>query len=123
RLHPNLGSHAIHGLAFDRPWRVESHAAAEIRLSLRLPRDDRWPFGGVVVQSITADDDALALTLRLEAEEQAMPACIGWHPWFRKPGRISFQPDAMYPRDADGIACLPLVMPGDGPWDDCFVNR
>lgn len=119
----NFGRHAIHGLAFVMPWVVESHGAVHADLSLRLPRDASWPFGGIVRQSIRASGDALALALRLEAEEQAMPACIGWHPWFRKPERLSFQPEAMYPRDADGIATLPPAAPGQGPWDDCFVNE
>ena len=77
RLSRNFGRHAIHGLAFVLPWMVESHGPAHADLSLRLPRDARWPFGGIVRQSIRASDDALALSLRLEAEEQAMPACIG----------------------------------------------
>ena len=51
-----------------------------------------------------------------------MPAVIGWHPWFLKPDRVEFHPTAIYPRDAEGIACMPVVEPTPGPWDDCFLN-
>jgi aldose 1-epimerase len=57
------------------------------------------------------------------AGSRAMPCAIGWHPWLRKPDDLEFQPDAMYPRDADGIAVLPLVDPTPPPWDDCFINH
>jgi len=53
----------------------------------------------------------------------AMPAVLGWHPWFRKPDRLLFAPSAMYPRDGEGIATLPCVQPTQGPWDDCFINQ
>lgn len=122
RVAPNFGRHAIHGLAFMLPWTVDDHGQAHAELSLRLPRDGRWPFGGVVRQRIRVSADALDLTLQVEAEDLALPACLGWHPWFRKPDRLRFSPRAMYPRDADGIARLPLVPPSPGPWDDCFVN-
>ncbi|MNN41580.1 hypothetical protein D3C81_1557070 [compost metagenome] len=50
-----------------------------------------------------------------------MPAVLGWHPWFRKPDGLVFTPEAMYIRDEDGIATLPVGAPTAGPWDDCFI--
>jgi aldose 1-epimerase len=48
---------------------------------------------------------------------------LGWHPWFRKPERLEFAPASYYPRDAQGIATMPLADPPWGrPWDDCFIN-
>ena len=122
RLAPNLGPHAIHGVGFAMPWQVELHTADCIVLSLQLPRDARWPFGGIARQTIRAMPRCLRLTLGLQAEDQAMPAVIGWHPWFRKPDRIEFAPAAVYPRDAEGIATRPLAPPPPPPWDDCFTG-
>jgi aldose 1-epimerase len=119
----NLGSHAIHGLAFGLPWRVEHAGAAEAELALDLPADARWPFAGRVRQRFEVGPDRLRMTLSLTAGTQAMPATIGWHPWFRKPDRVDFAPRAVYPRDADGIATLPLAGVPAPPWDDCFVNN
>ena len=52
-----------------------------------------------------------------------MPASLGWHPWFRKPDRLDFHPEAMYRRDDEHIAVDELVDVPPGPWDDCFVNN
>ncbi|WP_372018061.1 aldose 1-epimerase [Pseudoxanthomonas sp. 10H] len=122
QLPQNLGGHAIHGVSMWLPWTVDAHDAHAIELSLRLPRDRRWPFGGHARQRIEAGPRALSMTLSVHADGEAMPVAFGWHPWFRKPDRIEFEPSAIYPRDGEGIATLPTVAPTPGPWDDCFVN-
>ena len=117
----NFGGHAIHGIGFSRPWRIDTLEADSAALSLALPHDDYWPFGGTTTQSVRLLEDRLHLELAVQAGDRAMPAVLGWHPWFRKPDRLTFAPAAMYPRDAEGIATLPRVSPVAGPWDDCFV--
>jgi aldose 1-epimerase len=119
----NLGAHAIHGLGFVLPWQVMVQSVRHVEMELPLPMDARWPFGGLAVQRVAIEARQLVLSLSVTAVERAMPAVLGWHPWFRKPDRMEFEPEAMYPRDGEGIAVEP---PGDvpaGPWDDCFVNR
>jgi len=121
-LPANLGPHAIHGLAFDAPWQVAERSNDALRLTLDLSSDPRWPFGGQALHDITVDADTLRLRLRVQAGQRAMPRpVIGWHPWFRKQHDFDFQPRAYYPRDADGIATLPLAPP-PGPLDDCYLN-
>ncbi len=122
RLAPNLGPHAIHGVGFALPWQVELHTGDCIVLALQLPRDARWPFGGVARQTLRVTPRCLRMTLALDAQEHAMPAVIGWHPWFRKPDRLDFAPTAMYPRDAAGLTVLPPGPPTTPPWDDCFLG-
>lgn len=117
----NFGAHAIHGVGFSRPWQLDALGADHAALSLTLPGDAYWPFGGTATQSVRLQGNTLRLDLSVQAGEQAMPAVLGWHPWFRKPDRLVFTPDAMYPRDAEGIATLPRVEPVPRPWDDCFV--
>src|SRR5207342_2863174 len=99
------------------------HESSVAELTLELPEDDRWPFGGSAHQRIVAGRDRLELTLSVRAGRAAMPVVVGWHPWFRKPERVSFSPSHIYPRDEEGIATLPLADPSQGPWDDCFVNQ
>lgn len=123
QLPPNLGAHAIHGVALGMPWKVEEHSATYAELSLSLPEDERWPFGGTARQRIEVSANQLRMTLTLTAGEHPMPASIGWHPWFRKPERLEFAPSRYYPRDAEGIASLPLAEPPPRPWDDCFLNN
>ena len=120
-LPENFGGHAIHGVGFSRPWTIDTLDADSATLSLALPSDAYWPFGGTATQSVRLEDDRLHLELAVEAGEQAMPVVLGWHPWFRKPERLEFTPTAMYPRDGQGIATLPYVPPVPGPWDDCFI--
>ncbi|NYZ63750.1 aldose epimerase [Luteimonas deserti] len=121
-LATNLGPHAIHGLGFSMPWQVQLHTVDCVVLSLQLPRDARWPFGGTVRQTVRVTPRRLRLTMTLHAQVLAMPAVIGWHPWFRKPERLEFAPTGVYPRDADGIGTLPLAAPPPPPWDDCFTG-
>lgn len=123
RLPTNLEGHAIHGVAFGLPWRIDDCQPRWLDLSLDLPNDDRWPFGGIARQRIELTDHALHCRLSLQAGAQAMPwPVLGWHPWFVKPDELQFHPEAFYPRDADGIATKPVTAPPPGPWDDCFIN-
>lgn len=122
RLPLNMGMHSIHGVGFAMAWEVDSHEDNRLELSLELPRDERWPFGGIAHQSLELGEDQLLLTLSVTAGAVAMPATVGWHPWFKKPDRVQFSPIAMYPRDQEGIATLPVAPPPAGPWDDCFIN-
>ncbi len=109
QLPANLGAHAIHGIGFMRPWQVEAHSPTRLELSLQLPSDDTWPFGGTARQRFIVSNRTLRLELSLRAAEQAMPwPVLGWHPWFLKPEQIDFAPTACYPRDTQGIATLPL---------------
>lgn len=123
QLPRNLGEHAIHGVGFAMPWQVERFDEALARLSLDLPMDESWPFGGTARQQVELLENEVRLVLSVDAGAQPMPAEIGWHPWFRKPDRLEFMPSRMYPRDADGIAVLPPVAPSQGPWDDCFLHE
>ncbi|RDI98904.1 aldose epimerase [Dyella solisilvae] len=119
----NLGAHAIHGVGFALPWQVEVHGASELVLSLALPQDERWPFGGTARQRFLVCERRLRMELTVTAGARGMPATVGWHPWFIKPERLEFAPTGCYPRDEEGMACLPVVEPPPGPWDDCFINR
>jgi aldose 1-epimerase len=110
-------SHAIHGVAFDRPWHVATASSTACTCSVTLD----WAFGGRASQTIDLFDDRVDVTLTVESTGAAFPAEIGWHPWFRKPDRLDVSPTAMYERDQWGLPTGALVEPTDGPWDDCFL--
>ncbi len=122
RLAINFEGHAIHGVGFVMPWDVVSFDADSVELALRLPTDERWPFGGSAHQRIVLRDRALRLEVGVTAGDLAFPASVGWHPWFRKPQRLDFHPTAMYARDDEGVALDELVAVPPPPWDDCFEN-
>ncbi|MFL5673071.1 MAG: aldose 1-epimerase [Chloroflexota bacterium] len=122
RLPRRLPPHAIHGTVLDKPWDV----VGEATISTDLGPD--WPFRGRAIQRFELGPDHLTCRLELHADDP-MPASIGWHPYFLRrlegvdaPLELDFDAGAMLVRDAAGIATDRTVVPGPGPWDDCFVD-
>ncbi|HEY2888251.1 MAG TPA: hypothetical protein VGJ17_06520 [Candidatus Limnocylindrales bacterium] len=123
RLPTRLPPDALHGTVLDRRWRRLDDRTIETELG------PDWPFAGSVVSRFDLTADRLTWRLELHAGA-AMPASIGWHPWFlRRPagldGELALELDAgaMYLRDSAGIATRALVSPPPpGPWDDCFTD-
>ena len=113
----NFETHAIHGTGFEQPWEVVSHDMQSVALACRLD----WVLGGASQQLIVLRDNSLTCTLAVRAGDRAMPASIGWHPWFVKPERVDVQFERMYLRDDDYITDGRTVAPPPPPpWDDCF---
>jgi aldose 1-epimerase len=117
----NAWPHAKHGLAFDRPWRVEASR-------LVFDFDERWPFGGRAVQEYDLDSGAQTVTLTVSNEERSMPVVAGFHPWFRRTltngaaAVFDVRPVQSYTCDDQG-APIGLVSGGcERPWDDSFLG-
>ena len=85
-LRPNDGPHAMHGVTYDLPWNVDRMAGNAVELLCPLPAS-RWPLGGIAAQRITLGRGRLELEIQVQAGDHAMPVAVGWHPWFRRPGR------------------------------------
>lgn len=126
RLPINWPPHAIHGTTFDRAWRVASRDDRSARLEIDL--GEAWPFRGHAVQTFALSENALDWQLTVSAENEPFPACLGWHPWWRRrlergaEVRLAFEARWMYRRDDEGLALPDRVAPGSGPWDDCFTG-
>jgi aldose 1-epimerase len=116
----NSGSHALHGLVTDRPWRVTGDG--ELSIELGAP----WPWPCRVVQRIQLK--AGQATFRIEVHTRAdMPAAVGWHPWFvrRLAGtpaelELDVKPGRMWANDITGLPNGELTAPAPQPWDYCF---
>ena len=115
--------HAIHGTVFDAEWTVDEVGPDAITLHCPLDTVPGWPFAGTARQTIIVADDRVTCRLLVDTDGDPFPASIGWHPWFRKPDRLTFEPDGMYARGGIGLPHATLVPPVAGPWDDCFVNH
>ena len=121
--------HAIHGVAWQRPWTVLEQDAASAMLAYEHRADSAWPFAFDCSHTLRLDDHGLELMLALTNQSgRAAPAGLGWRPSFaQRPGsRIAFHADAQWQFDAD---CLPLRrtpatgLQGDTaslPADACF---
>jgi aldose 1-epimerase len=81
QLPRTFGRNAIHGLVWNRAWRVEERHEAGATLACALPA--AWPMGGTVRQAFELTTGALVMTASVTAGDP-MPAVIGWHPWFAR---------------------------------------
>ena len=115
-----LPPHAAHGTVFAQSWTVVDATESTIELNAKL--GSQWPFGGSVSQRIELRNDHVRLELRVTAGDQAMPAQVGWHPWFRKPSHASLIFESMLQRDEHGIATSQCVQKDAVNVDDCFIN-
>ena len=75
-LPTNFGGHAIHGVGFSRPWRIDSLGADGAALSLALPEDGYCPFGGTATQAIHVHSDGLDLQPAVQAGHHPLPAVL-----------------------------------------------
>jgi aldose 1-epimerase len=121
-LPPRMPPHAIHGTVLDRRWDLVGEATSATDLG------PDWPFRGRAIQRFELGSGHLTCRLELHADEP-MPASIGWHPYFLRrledvaaPVELDFDAGAMLVRDAAGIPTDERVVPGPGPWDDCFLE-
>jgi aldose 1-epimerase len=118
----NSGPHALHGLVTQRPWRVTGEGELSIDLT------DPWPWPGRVVQRTELAEGRAKFRIELHAD-LAMPAVVGWHPWFvrRLEGapasaelQLQIKPGLMWENDGADLPTGQLTRPAAHPWDYCF---
>jgi hypothetical protein len=87
-----------------------------------------WPWPCRVVQRTELTGGRATFRIELHARE-AMPAAVGWHPWFvrRLAGtpssaelELDVEPGLMWAKDATGLPSGRLTAPAPRPWDYCF---
>jgi aldose 1-epimerase len=86
-LKRNFGDHphAIHGLAWQRPWTVEQISAGSVLLSLDHHPDNAWPFAFNAVIGYSLFGSALTVTIEMTNRDATpTPAGLGVHPYFPK---------------------------------------
>lgn len=115
-----LPPHAAHGTVFAQSWTVVDATKSTIELTATL--GSQWPFGGSVSQRIELRNEHVCLELCVTAGDHAMPAQVGWHPWFCKPSQTSLTFESMLQRDKHGIATSQCVQRDAVNVDDCFIN-
>jgi aldose 1-epimerase len=119
RLPLNFGGHAIHGVGFSRPWRIDRWTAAAT-LSLELPCDGYWPLVALPCWTCSAAH-SLQMDLSVQAGGQRDAGGAGLAPLVSEAGTTAFQSSLDVSAGQEGIATLPRVEPTTGPWDDCFI--
>lgn len=75
--------HALHGVAWRRPWRVEWHFTGSAMLVFDHAPCEDWPFAFRARQQLALSDQGLTVTLSLSNTGAVeAPAGLGWHPYF-----------------------------------------
>ncbi|MDQ6881135.1 MAG: aldose 1-epimerase, partial [Pseudomonadota bacterium] len=95
--HPSSPSpHPLHGIGWQRPWRVESSTVAEAVLGLQVAASAAWPWCFSAQQRVSLHETSLTVHMSLTNEDSvAMPAGIGHHPYFtHTPGTRLTSPTA-----------------------------
>ncbi len=132
----NFGDHphAIHGVGWQRAWRVVAHDRARLQLALvndpASPADQGawpWPFEAVHTVQLASDGDGgAALTARLTLASRAatpFPFGLGWHPFFPRAAAttLAFRAGAVWRNDADSLPVRQTDIPPE--WNFASARR
>lgn len=122
----NFGEHphSLHGLGWQRAWDEVEAGAKHTRLEHRHDGSGGWPWRYRAEQLFELERDGLrvALTLANESDE-AMPAGLGFHPYFTRPERtrLRFAAAHAWLGDADQLAVRRVAADRFGNWADGAV--
>jgi aldose 1-epimerase len=106
RPHPGAAPHALHGLAWARPFEVVTDSPRVVRLRHDHAGDDAWPFALRLIQEIRLNETGLTLALTVENRDRVVqPVGLGFHPFFprRSDARLTFAAGAMWAETAGRI--------------------
>jgi aldose 1-epimerase len=109
QLPPNRPNsrHPLHGIGWQRAWRVTARADAQVELAFEDDGRGAWPFAFAARQRYALDPAGLEIILALtNTGTQTMPAGLAHHPYVphRREGagtRLEADVDAMWLADAD----------------------
>ncbi|MET0919484.1 MAG: aldose 1-epimerase, partial [Burkholderiales bacterium] len=123
----NFGDHphAIHGVGWQRGWRIERASASSAVTTLEhLARGDDaqawpWPFRATQSFDLTARDDAASLVATLTISNTGgtpFPFGLGWHPFFPRDASTTLRFDAREVWRNDATQLPVERLPAAGSW-------
>ena len=108
-------AHAIHGVAWQRPWHVKHANASSAVLTYSHQPDASWPFAFDCIQTMRLSGTGLAMELSITNRHSAVvPVGGGWHPYFvKRPGsHVSFQATGRWEMGLDKLPTERRASPG-----------
>jgi aldose 1-epimerase len=111
--------HSIHGLSWQRPWRIERQAGSKCVLADDYDGSGLWPWAYRAEQRVRLGERGCAITLVLTNRGRApMPAGIGLHPYLCRGNgtRVRFAADRVLLIDAE------LLPTGEAASADRFAD-
>ena len=116
-LPPNFPpeTHSIHGLSWQRPWRIDRQSANKCVIVDDYDGKGPWPWAYRAEQRVRLGEQGCAVTLVLtNCGDTAMLAGLGLHPYFRRGAKpqVRFRSDYVLLSDTE---CLPtgVTAPAD----------
>ncbi|BAI96118.1 aldose 1-epimerase [Sphingobium sp. TA15] len=121
RLPLNFGDHphSIHGIGWTSAWHVEAVAQDSAHLTHRYDGDGGWPWAYEAQQHFTLFDDTIEMRLTLRnIGDEAMPAGLGFHPYFQadEDSSLQFQADRLWLAAADLLPVREVAADALGDW-------
>jgi aldose 1-epimerase len=109
--------HSLHGVGWQRAWRVESHQASEMVMVYSHTPDADWPFAFEARQHLSLAVDALRMQMTItntDAKVAAAPVGLGWHPFFQVRGqsRLHLEVSDRWDLDAAHLPVRKVAQPG-----------
>jgi aldose 1-epimerase len=97
--------HAIHGVGWTMPWRVEATEADRCTLAIEHEGDGQWPFAFAASQSFELRNGALIITsTATNWADQPAPLAFGHHPYFDRQGAsLRFKAGAVLMNGEDAL--------------------
>jgi len=94
--------HSMHGIGWQRPWRIVSSSALELVLELRHAGDADWPFAFTARQYLALDTASFSARLQVANDaEIEQPVGVGWHPYFVRRARSRIHVEVSQRWDCD----------------------
>ncbi len=121
--------HSVHGVGWQRPWRVVTRSASQAELIYTHASDADWPFAFEVRQQFVLTPDALEVQLSLtNLAATTQPVGLGWHPYFPKRERshLAIEVSGRWDNDDSGLPTHRVAQPGIAgavanlAFDNCF---
>jgi aldose 1-epimerase len=121
--------HSLHGIGWQRPWRIVSSSMLEVVLELVHGGDADWPFPFTARQYFSLSADSFGVRLQVTNDAAAeQPVGLGLHPYFvrRARSRLHVELSHRWDSDATLLPTRKVAQPGIDSdlshldFDNCF---
>ncbi len=121
RLNAPPEPHALHGIGWQRAWRVTDATPTRVAMSLAQVPDPDWPFRFACEQVIALRGGRLEASLEIaNADTESFPAGLGFHPLFPAPAGTRLQTawSSWWTVDARHLPVARLPVPAEADFRD-----
>lgn len=119
RLPPNHPgqAHPLHGTGWLLPWTVTATDETSMTMRLEHAGHATWPWAFAAEQRLALSTEGLLATLEVvNTGERAMPASLGFHPYFAAADRLRFVADGVWLTDDEMLPMEHAAADALGDW-------